>query len=59
MYQMFYFNVQGSHVTSVSGSYILQWKYFDSGKAAFDFTLATHKSKVMYYTELLKSEAFK
>ncbi|KAK3091561.1 hypothetical protein FSP39_020820 [Pinctada imbricata] len=52
-------SVQGSHVVSESGSYILQWKYFDSAKAGFDFTLATHKSKVMYYTELLKSEAFR
>ncbi|KAK7501943.1 hypothetical protein BaRGS_00006695 [Batillaria attramentaria] len=52
-------SVQGSHVTSQSGSYILQWKYFDSAKASFDFPLSSHKSKVMYFTELLPSEAFK
>ncbi|ESP04007.1 hypothetical protein LOTGIDRAFT_212187 [Lottia gigantea] len=52
-------SVQGSHVTSQSGSYILQWKYFDSARASFDFPLTSHKSKVMYYTELLQSEAFK
>ncbi|KAJ8318370.1 hypothetical protein KUTeg_003461 [Tegillarca granosa] len=52
-------SVQGSHVTSQAGSYLLQWKYFDSAKASFDFTLATHKSKVMYHTELLKSDAFR
>lgn len=52
-------SLQGSHVTSQAGSYILQWKYFDAGKAAFDFPLATHKSKVMYYTELLESAAFR
>ena len=46
-------------MTSVAGSYILQWKFFDSTKPSFDFTLATHKSKVMYYTELLPSEAFR
>ncbi|XP_076458817.1 SEC14-like protein 1 isoform X2 [Babylonia areolata] len=52
-------SVQGSHVTSQSGSYILQWKYFDSAKASFDFPLSSHKSKVMYYTELLPSEVFR
>ncbi|XP_041363416.1 SEC14-like protein 5 [Gigantopelta aegis] len=52
-------SVQGTHVTSQSGSYILQWKYFDSAKAAFDFPLTSHKSKVMYNTELLPSNAFK
>lgn len=52
-------SVQGSHVVSESGSYILQWKYFDSAKTSFDFTLAPHKSKVMYHTELLRSEAFR
>lgn len=52
-------SLQGSHVTSQSGSYILQWKYFDSAKASFDFPLSSHKSKVMYCTELLPSEAFR
>ncbi|XP_078316638.1 SEC14-like protein 5 isoform X2 [Crassostrea virginica] len=52
-------SVQGSHVVSESGSFILQWKYFDSAKTSFDFTLAPHKSKVMYHTELLRSEAFR
>ncbi|KAK3604295.1 hypothetical protein CHS0354_011367 [Potamilus streckersoni] len=52
-------SVQGSHVTNIAGSYIMQWKYFDSTKASFDFPLAVHKSKLMYYTELLQSEAFR
>lgn len=52
-------SVQGSHVASESGSYILQWKYFDSTKASFEFSLTTHKSKVMYHTELLQSAAFR
>lgn len=52
-------SVQGSHVTSQPGSYVLQWKYFDSAKASFDFPLSSHKSKVMYYTELLPSAAFR
>jgi len=50
-------SVQGSHVTSVAGSYILQWKQFESTKASFEFT--SHKSRVMYYTELLQSEVFR
>ena len=50
--------LQGSHVTCLSGSYILQWKYFDSAKSSFDL-LSGHKSKVMYYTELLQSEKFR
>ncbi|KAL5018685.1 hypothetical protein ScPMuIL_004407 [Solemya velum] len=52
-------SVQGSHVTSQFGSYILQWKYFESPKTSFDFPLASHKSKVMYHTDLLKSDAYK
>ncbi|WAQ97346.1 S14L1-like protein [Mya arenaria] len=52
-------SVQGSHVVSSAGSYILQWKYFDSTKASFEFSLSTHKSKVMYHTELLLSEVFR
>lgn len=46
-------------MTAQAGSYVLQWKYFDSAKASFDFSLSAHKSRVMYYTELLKSEDFK
>ena len=45
-------------MTSQAGSYILQWKYFDAAKGSFDI-LSTHKSKVMYYSELLPSEKFK
>ena len=51
------FIFQGSHVTSQPGSYILQWKLFDSAKS-FDI-LSTHKSKVMYYNEVLPSEQFR
>ncbi|KAI8794138.1 SEC14-like protein 1 isoform X1 [Biomphalaria glabrata] len=52
-------SVQGSHVTSQPGRYILQWKYFDTTKPSFDFPLSSHKSKVMYHTELLPSAAFR
>ncbi|XP_022657945.1 SEC14-like protein 1 [Varroa jacobsoni] len=51
-------SVQGSYVTSLPGSYVLQWKraggtsgdYFDFGSA---------KSKVMYYCELISSVDYK
>jgi len=49
---------QGSHVTSQAGSYILQWKCFDSSRSSFDLRSA-HKSKIMYYTEVLQSDKFK
>lgn len=49
---------QGSHVTSQAGAYILQWKYLDSGRGSFDLRSA-HKSKIMYYTEVLQSDKFK
>jgi len=50
---------QGSHVASQAGSYVLQWKYFDAGRGSFDLRSAAHKSKIMYYTEVLQSDKFK
>ncbi|XP_064624503.1 SEC14-like protein 1 [Lineus longissimus] len=56
-------SVQGSHVASQPGSYLLQWKSFESSKSraphSFDFSLTGHKSKVMYYTELINSHDFR
>lgn len=49
---------QGSAVTQHPGTYVLQWKFFDSSKASFEL-LAPHKAKVMYYTELIQSEKFR
>ena len=45
-------------MTSQAGAYILQWKYFDSGRGSFDLRSA-HKSRIMYYTEVLQSDKFK
>lgn len=45
-------------MTSQAGAYILQWKYFDSGRGSFDLRSA-HKSKIMLYTEVLQSDKFK
>lgn len=51
-------SIQGSAVTQHPGTYVLQWKFFDSSKASFEL-LAPHKAKVMYYTELIQSEKFR
>ncbi|KAG8192935.1 hypothetical protein JTE90_028059 [Oedothorax gibbosus] len=53
-------SVQGSHVTRGEGTYILQWKHVETvHHHSFDFPLSTHKSKVMYYHEVLKSQDYK
>ncbi|XP_028830707.1 SEC14-like protein 1 isoform X2 [Denticeps clupeoides] len=63
-------SVQGSHVTRWPGFYILQWKFHSMPACAatnlprVDDVLATlqvssHKCKVMYYTEVLRSEDFR
>ncbi|KAG1670153.1 SEC14-like protein 1 [Nymphon striatum] len=55
-------SIQGSHVTSHKGTYILQWKYLEPthhSHHSFDFTLTSHKAKVMFYYEVLKSREFK
>ncbi|GIZ05011.1 SEC14-like protein 1 [Caerostris extrusa] len=53
-------SVQGSHVTRVEGTYILQWKHVDTvHHHSFDFPLSSHKSKVMYYYEVLKSQDYR
>ncbi|CAN8002366.1 unnamed protein product [Ixodes hexagonus] len=53
-------SVQGSHVTSVAGTYILQWRHLEGPQHhSFEFPLAPHKAKVMYYYELLKSHDYR
>ncbi|XP_064478235.1 SEC14-like protein 1 [Ornithodoros turicata] len=53
-------SVQGSHVTGAAGSYILQWRHMDNlPHHSFEFPLAPHKGKVMYYYELLKSQDYR
>ncbi|KAF8778329.1 SEC14-like protein 1 like protein [Argiope bruennichi] len=53
-------SVQGSHVTRIEGTYILQWKHVDTvHHHSFDFPLSSHKSKVMYYHEVLKSQDYR
>lgn len=53
-------SVQGSHVTSAAGTYILQWRHLEGPQHhSFEFPLAPHKAKVMYYYELLKSHDYR
>ncbi|VDK45546.1 unnamed protein product, partial [Cylicostephanus goldi] len=52
----------GSHFCSRSGTYILQWRIPEvSGQhnTTFDFSINTHKCKLMYYHELLDSANFR
>jgi len=57
-------SIQGSHVTSHEGIYILQWKFYDKFAHTHLSPLDTltaaatthvHKAKVMYYYETLNS----
>lgn len=53
-------SMQGSHYCSRVGYYILQWRIPEPPpNQSFDFLLATHKCKVMYYHELLDSLDFR
>lgn len=61
-------SIQGSHVTSNEGIYVLQWKFYDklahTHLSPLDtFTAAAtthvHKAKVMYYYETLNSIDYK
>ena len=61
-------SIQGSHVTSHEGIYILQWKFYDklahthlSPLDTLTAAAATHvhKAKVMYYYETLNSADYK
>ncbi|KFD72244.1 hypothetical protein M514_01341 [Trichuris suis] len=55
-------SVQGSHVCSKKGTYILQWRSTEmpsSGQLSFDFALPlSNKCKVVYHHELLSSESY-
>ena len=62
-------SIQGSHVTSHEGIYILQWKFYDklahthhlSPLDTLTAAAATHvqKAKVMYYYETLNGHDYK
>lgn len=58
-------SIQGSHVTQHTGSYILQWSYFDKSSMGGGvekqmdmldiLTHPQHKARVMFYCEVLNS----
>jgi hypothetical protein len=50
--------VQGSHITSGSGKYVLQWKHVES-TGTHHHSFSSHKAKIMYYCEVLKSKDFR
>ncbi|XP_071547892.1 SEC14-like protein 1 isoform X2 [Panulirus ornatus] len=56
-------SIQGSHVTSHMGTYILQWRYYESTQhtSPLDIidSITAHKSKIMYYYETLKSADYR
>jgi len=57
-------SIQGSHVTSFVGTYLLQWSYFErvssSAQDKWDhMTHPQHKAKVMFYYEILNSLDYK
>ncbi|KAK8731825.1 hypothetical protein OTU49_007284 [Cherax quadricarinatus] len=56
-------SIQGSHVTSHMGTYILQWHYYESSQhtSPLDIidSITAPKSKIMYYFEMLKSADYR
>lgn len=53
-------SMQGSHFCSRAGTYVLQWRHPEPAQphTSFDFSLTSHKCKLMYYYELLDSVDF-
>lgn len=56
-------SIQGSHVTSHMGTYILQWRYYESTQhtSPLDIidSITAPKAKIMYYYETLKSTDYR
>jgi len=60
-------SIQGSHVTSHVGTYILQWKFYDGrpptghmlDEMLDSISVHQHKAKVMYYYETLSSTDYR
>lgn len=53
-------SMQGSHYCNNVGCYILQWRHCEAvPNPSFDFSLMSHKCKIVYYFELLDSMDFK
>ncbi|XP_042218419.1 SEC14-like protein 1 isoform X2 [Homarus americanus] len=56
-------SIQGSHVTSHMGTYVLQWRYYESTQHSSPLdiidSITAPKSKIMYYYETLKSADYR
>lgn len=53
-------SVQGSHVSSYAGSYVLQWKFHVSPHKAVGQTASdSPKAHIMYYTDYLSSAHYR
>lgn len=52
-------SIQGSHVTSHVGTYILQWKFRCSHQLDLLDSITAHKAQVMYYYEKLCSADYR
>ncbi|XP_026773037.3 SEC14-like protein 1 isoform X2 [Pangasianodon hypophthalmus] len=52
-------SIQGSHVTRWPGFYILQWRFHSSASSLSSLQVSTQKCRVMYYTEVLRSDDFR
>jgi len=53
-------SIQGSHVTSRAGTFILQWRFSGPHQDLLDsITGSAHKAQVMYYYEMLRSADYR
>ncbi|XP_049811451.1 protein real-time isoform X1 [Schistocerca nitens] len=52
-------SIQGSHVTSHVGTYILQWKFHCNHPLDIIDSITAHKAQVMYYYEQLRSSDYR
>uniref|UniRef100_A0A1B6BXY7 CRAL-TRIO domain-containing protein n=1 Tax=Clastoptera arizonana TaxID=38151 RepID=A0A1B6BXY7_9HEMI len=51
-------SIQGSHVTSDAGTYILQWRFSGQSLDLLD-SITAHKAQIMYYFEVLSSADYR
>lgn len=51
-------SIQGSHVTSEVGTYILQWRFSGQSLDLLD-SITAHKAQIMYYYEVLSSADYR
>lgn len=52
-------SIQGSHVTSDVGTYVLQWRFNAPHTMDLIDSITAHKAQVMYYYEVLSSADYR